>query len=271
MKTPKNKPAPSTPSAKMGAEIKTIRKSLAMNQGRLSGLLGITQTTLSLVERGGVNEIVTTNLLKQTKEIQRKLAKNEIVRPVPDQKTTDAEQLQCWRWLADTKNFACSRPYYDNDNCLAGYTLTWYVKDFGWCSAQGPTLELAVKSAQATVIKGTEHWPGVIREDGSVVPYQEKVQGPESTVFFSGVTESERGWGTRPEGHLIALTLEQFNKRAMEIKAAGNIDLYSTVNGPALRCVVTPEMMQRLQASADGTIWVDKGTEWFVREIKDGN
>lgn len=81
-----------------------------------------------------------------------------------DQTNTAAsftEKLKCWGWLADPKNHASSSVVY-KDGTYDGVSVTWHVADFGWCTAQGTTLENAIKSAMTTTFNETEYFPGTV-------------------------------------------------------------------------------------------------------------
>lgn len=84
----------------------------------------------------------------------------------------------------------------------------------------------------------------------------------QNVAFYSGVTEYESGMGNRPDGYLVAKTEEQFNAKAIEIRAGGSYSEFSAVNGEPVLCLVTDDM--EAQLIAKGAIWLD-GIDWKVR------
>jgi hypothetical protein len=69
------------------------------------------------------------------------------------------------------------------------------------------------------------------------------------------VTESEAGWGTRPDGFLVALDIDAFNERAQKIKNAGSYAEFSYVDGEPQPCFVTEETHAKLVAG-NGSVWL---------------
>uniref|UniRef100_A0AB39CEM4 Uncharacterized protein n=1 Tax=Pseudomonas phage HRDY3 TaxID=3236930 RepID=A0AB39CEM4_9VIRU len=69
------------------------------------------------------------------------------------------------------------------------------------------------------------------------------------------VIESEAGWGTRPDGFLVALDIDAFNRRANEIVSAGTYAEYSRVDGEPVPCYVTAETHAKL-VEGNGSVWL---------------
>lgn len=83
----------------------------------------------------------------------------------------------------------------------------------------------------------------------------------QNIAYYNSVREFTAGWGSRPDGYLVASTKELFLERAREIKAAGTYAEYSAVQGEPTLCLVTDEMAARLKSK--GTVYLD-GKDWFV-------
>ncbi len=73
--------------------------------------------------------------------------------------------------------------------------------------------------------------------------------------------ESERGWGTRPDGYTLHLTeahrkrfVEAFWKRQKELLGNSTPDEYSREDGESYECPVTDTIYQKVKASGDG-VW----------------
>ncbi|MND95085.1 hypothetical protein D3C80_873280 [compost metagenome] len=74
-----------------------------------------------------------------------------------------SEKLECWQWLADRDNHASVHIKYRTTNhSYEGHRVTWYADGFGWCSAEGKSLEAAIKSAMTTTFRGSEYFPGKV-------------------------------------------------------------------------------------------------------------
>ena len=74
-------------------------------------------------------------------------------------------------------------------------------------------------------------------------------------AFYQTMTESEAGWGTRPDGFLVALTTEAFYARAQKIKEAGSYAEYSRVDGAPIACYVTEDTQNKLLEN-NGSVWL---------------
>lgn len=85
------------------------------------------------------------------------------------------------------------------------------------------------------------------------------------TAYLQPWTESERGWGSRPDGHTLHATLEARNAfvkkdhddtRAKHGSEAP--DCYSFADGEPRLVRITKDAAERLARAIDG-IWVTKG------------
>lgn len=85
----------------------------------------------------------------------------------------------------------------------------------------------------------------------------------QNVAYFNSVTERESGWGSRPDGYLVAKTKEQFVTKAAKIKAAGSYQEFSSVDGEPRLCLITDEMAAKLEAAEEGAIWTNDKS-WFI-------
>lgn len=51
-------------------------------------------------------------------------------------------------------------------------------------------------------------------------------------IICSTVTEYERGWGLRPDGMIVAISQEAFDRKASDLNYCGDAEEYSTVDNP---------------------------------------
>jgi hypothetical protein len=72
------------------------------------------------------------------------------------------QQIKCWEWLNDRKNFAGVSVKFNRDFTYKEHYVTWHVEKFGWVSATGQSFEEAVTSAINTRLnyETQEYFPG---------------------------------------------------------------------------------------------------------------
>ncbi len=84
-----------------------------------------------------------------------------------------------------------------------------------------------------------------------------------NAAYFCEVTEYESGWGSRPDGYLIALSREAFEAKAKEIDSQTGHE-FSRTEKPRIG-FVTDAMNERLNVAPLKCLWIsDKPTEWLV-------
>lgn len=71
-------------------------------------------------------------------------------------------------------------------------------------------------------------------------------------VFIATVTEHESGWGSRPDGHLIATSRNAMSEKADSLPSSGE---YSYSVGNVYPCYATEKAVQELANSESGCIW----------------
>lgn len=77
-------------------------------------------------------------------------------------------------------------------------------------------------------------------------------------VIIQPWTESERGWGQRPDGYSLHKTSEDRTKFIVEFNSHLPVEVpdeYSFANGPAKIISVTEDIYKKICASEDG-IWI---------------
>lgn len=86
-------------------------------------------------------------------------------------------------------------------------------------------------------------------------------------AYYSSVTESERGWGIRPDGYLIALSKDDFSEGENYILDGNTSEYISTIdsNKPLL-CFITDEMANKIKKSKNNFIWSDDKKETWLLE-----
>lgn len=85
-------------------------------------------------------------------------------------------------------------------------------------------------------------------------------------AYYSSVTEYEQGWGSRHDGYLVALSLDDFKTKQNEIEKAGEYTCYSRIDNKPKLCEITEEMEILLNENSK-VVWTGKNkTEWLVSE-----
>lgn len=83
-----------------------------------------------------------------------------------------------------------------------------------------------------------------------------------NVAYYAHVIEYESGWGSRPDGHLVALDKESFNTKAKEINSQRGEE-YSRVGSDPKLCLITDEMKEKLEKF--GVIWTGNNKkDWIV-------
>ena len=87
--------------------------------------------------------------------------------------------------------------------------------------------------------------------------------------YFVVVTESERGWGTRPDGYVIALSRIALDSkmaamREHDQKGSGE---YISIFGEVCSCVINAEYVAKIEANEEKAIWLD-GTAWKIADAE---
>tara|TARA_B100000700_G_C15063044_1_gene867367 strand:+ start:1248 stop:1523 length:276 start_codon:yes stop_codon:yes gene_type:complete len=87
-------------------------------------------------------------------------------------------------------------------------------------------------------------------------------------AYYSSITESERGWGIRPDGYLIALSKEDFKNGAQYITEGSNNEYISLIdNTKPLLCFISDEMVKKIKNSKRNFIWTDdKKENWLLED-----
>lgn len=78
------------------------------------------------------------------------------------------------------------------------------------------------------------------------------------TGYLQSWTESERGWGRRPDGHTLYATLEARTahlKNDNDAKGGSVPDVYSFPDGDPKLVRITEDAANRIGASTNGWIW----------------
>tara|TARA_B100002019_G_C20823679_1_gene381841 strand:+ start:193 stop:468 length:276 start_codon:yes stop_codon:yes gene_type:complete len=86
-------------------------------------------------------------------------------------------------------------------------------------------------------------------------------------AYYSSVTESERGWGVRPDGYLIALSKDDFSKGKEYITEDNTSEYISLIdNHKPLLCFITDKMANNIKNSKNNFIWTDDKKETWLLE-----
>jgi hypothetical protein len=84
-----------------------------------------------------------------------------------------------------------------------------------------------------------------------------------NAAYFCKVTEHESGWGSRPDGYLIALSREAFEAKAREIDSQMGPE-FSRTEKPRIG-FVTDALNERLKSAPLNCLWVSENPgQWLV-------
>lgn len=76
----------------------------------------------------------------------------------------------------------------------------------------------------------------------------------EYIAYYCTLTEYESGWGCRPDGVLVSLTLDTINERIKTINQTTGPEFTRSDHDPKLM-IPTDEAVEALMKSPDGLIW----------------
>lgn len=73
-------------------------------------------------------------------------------------------------------------------------------------------------------------------------------------AYYCTLTEYESGWGCRPDGVLVSLSLEVIKERVKSIEKSTGLEFTRADHDPKLM-LPTAEAVEQLQKTPDGIIW----------------
>jgi hypothetical protein len=84
--------------------------------------------------------------------------------------------------------------------------------------------------------------------------------------YYSVATEYESGWGSRPDGIIIALDKDILNAKIAEVNAYKGPE-FTRCNTPKL-CIITDEMAIKIKNNKDyGFLWTHEKTDkWLIEQ-----
>lgn len=81
-----------------------------------------------------------------------------------------------------------------------------------------------------------------------------------SVLFVQTLIESERGWGQRPDGYIIANSRELCEEKVKDICSRGNSECYNRPGGECFPVEATEKLLSELEnygfIPSDGWAWV---------------
>lgn len=94
----------------------------------------------------------------------------------------------------------------------------------------------------------------------SKYPSQDKIIG-----YCSSVTEYEAGWGSRPDGYVIAFDKEKLQIRINEINSQRGSE-YCRCDKITL-CILSPLAADQILAADSGTVWTSRSVKDLILEM----